>query len=128
MKLSLLTGHASVCNATVGFESGDTGKRGCGTAALCTTTLVMHQVLPGGRYCISLSHSFSTHCRAMRNHMWHALSKVLRQSPDLIASLAGSLSGFFTDRNMWSIVAQLLTQITSPAATPDHLWQLMEAA
>ncbi|GFU52631.1 transposable element Tcb1 transposase [Trichonephila clavipes] len=29
---------------------------------------------------------------------------------------------------MWSIVAQRLTQITSPAATPDELWQRMEAA
>ncbi|GFX92400.1 transposable element Tcb1 transposase [Trichonephila clavipes] len=30
--------------------------------------------------------------------------------------------------NMWSMVAQRLTQITPPAATPDHLWQRMEAA
>ncbi|GFV41909.1 transposable element Tcb1 transposase [Trichonephila clavipes] len=30
--------------------------------------------------------------------------------------------------NMWSMVAQRLTQITSPAATPDQLWQRMEAA
>ncbi|UYV69455.1 hypothetical protein LAZ67_6003654 [Cordylochernes scorpioides] len=29
---------------------------------------------------------------------------------------------------MWSMVAQRLTQITSPAATPDQLWQRMEAA
>ncbi|GFT67653.1 transposable element Tcb1 transposase [Trichonephila clavipes] len=30
--------------------------------------------------------------------------------------------------NMWSMVAQRLTQISSPAATPDHLWQRVEAA
>ncbi|GFV85454.1 transposable element Tcb1 transposase [Trichonephila clavipes] len=30
--------------------------------------------------------------------------------------------------NMWSMVAQLLTQITPPAATPDQLWQRVEAA
>ncbi|GFW04810.1 transposable element Tcb1 transposase [Trichonephila clavipes] len=30
--------------------------------------------------------------------------------------------------NMWSMVAQRLTQITPPAATPDQLWQLVEAA
>ncbi|UYV63612.1 hypothetical protein LAZ67_2004968 [Cordylochernes scorpioides] len=30
--------------------------------------------------------------------------------------------------NMWSKVAQRLTQITSPAATPDQLWQRVEAA
>ncbi|GFW51767.1 transposable element Tcb1 transposase [Trichonephila clavipes] len=30
--------------------------------------------------------------------------------------------------NMWSMVAQRLTQITHPAATPDELWQRVEAA
>ncbi|GFX80618.1 transposable element Tcb1 transposase [Trichonephila clavipes] len=30
--------------------------------------------------------------------------------------------------NMWSTVAQRLTQITLPAATPDQLWQRVEAA
>ncbi|GFW91213.1 hypothetical protein TNCV_3301891 [Trichonephila clavipes] len=29
---------------------------------------------------------------------------------------------------MWSMVAQCLTQITPPAATPDQLWQRVEAA
>ncbi|GFU77902.1 HTH_38 domain-containing protein [Trichonephila clavipes] len=46
MKLSILTCHVSVCNTTmVGFDSGDTAKRGFCTAALCTTTLVLHRVL-----------------------------------------------------------------------------------
>ncbi|GFT75442.1 transposable element Tcb1 transposase [Trichonephila clavipes] len=30
--------------------------------------------------------------------------------------------------NMWSIVAQRLTQITPPDATPDQLWQCVETA
>ncbi|GFV80729.1 transposable element Tcb1 transposase [Trichonephila clavipes] len=30
--------------------------------------------------------------------------------------------------NMWSMVAQRLTQVTPPAATPDQLWQRVEAA
>ncbi|GFV50711.1 transposable element Tcb1 transposase [Trichonephila clavipes] len=30
--------------------------------------------------------------------------------------------------NMWSMVAQRLSQITPPAATPDQLWQRVEAA
>ncbi|GFX02273.1 transposable element Tcb1 transposase [Trichonephila clavipes] len=30
--------------------------------------------------------------------------------------------------NMWSMVAQRLTQITTLAATPDQLWQRVEAA
>ncbi|GFW97863.1 transposable element Tcb1 transposase [Trichonephila clavipes] len=29
--------------------------------------------------------------------------------------------------NMWSMVAKRLTQITPPAATPDQLWQRVEA-
>ncbi|GFT98792.1 transposable element Tcb1 transposase [Trichonephila clavipes] len=31
-------------------------------------------------------------------------------------------------QNMWSTVAQRLTQITPPAATPDQRWQRVEAA
>ncbi|GFU98972.1 transposable element Tcb1 transposase [Trichonephila clavipes] len=58
----------------------------------------------------------------------HYISEVLRQSPVLIASLASSLSGSFADRNMWSMVDQRLPQITPPAATPDQLWQRVEAA
>ncbi|GFX81990.1 transposable element Tcb1 transposase [Trichonephila clavipes] len=30
--------------------------------------------------------------------------------------------------NIWSMVAQRLTQITPPASTPDQLWQRVEAA
>ncbi|GFY19601.1 transposable element Tcb1 transposase [Trichonephila clavipes] len=30
--------------------------------------------------------------------------------------------------NMWSMVAQLLTQITPPAETPDQLWQRVEGS
>ncbi|GFS92583.1 transposable element Tcb1 transposase [Trichonephila clavipes] len=30
--------------------------------------------------------------------------------------------------NMWSMFAQRLTQFTHPAATPDQLWQRVEAA
>ncbi|GFT38634.1 transposable element Tcb1 transposase [Trichonephila clavipes] len=33
-----------------------------------------------------------------------------------------------TSRNMWSMVAQPLNQITPPAAPPDQLWQRVEAA
>ncbi|GFV29849.1 transposable element Tcb1 transposase [Trichonephila clavipes] len=62
------------------------------------------------------------------DHTWHALSK----GSSLITRL-----NCFSDRlalnvspieNMWSMVAQRLTQITPPAATPDQLWQRVEAA
>ncbi|GFV95710.1 transposable element Tcb1 transposase [Trichonephila clavipes] len=33
-----------------------------------------------------------------------------------------------TIKNMWSMVAQRLSQITPPAAAPDQLWQRVEAA
>ncbi|GFU94755.1 transposable element Tcb1 transposase [Trichonephila clavipes] len=33
---------------------------------------------------------------------------------------------FLTIENMWSMVAQRLTQITPPAATPDQFWQRVE--
>ncbi|GFT24698.1 transposable element Tcb1 transposase [Trichonephila clavipes] len=41
----------------------------------------------------------------------------LARSPDLLPI-----------QNMWSMIAQRLTQITPPAATPDQLWQRVEAA
>ncbi|GFT58101.1 transposable element Tcb1 transposase [Trichonephila clavipes] len=31
-------------------------------------------------------------------------------------------------KNMWSMVAQRLTHVTPPAATPDQLWQRVETA
>ncbi|GFV54292.1 HTH_Tnp_Tc3_2 domain-containing protein [Trichonephila clavipes] len=42
--------------------------------------------------------------------------------------MAGTLSGSFADRKHVVMVAQRLTQITPPAATPDQLWQRVEAA
>ncbi|GFX66342.1 transposable element Tcb1 transposase [Trichonephila clavipes] len=46
----------------------------------------------------------------MHDHTWHAL-------PDSSPI-----------ENTWSMVAQRLTKITPPAATPDQLWQRVEAA
>ncbi|GFV29240.1 transposable element Tcb1 transposase [Trichonephila clavipes] len=94
----------------VGFESGDTDERGCWTAALCTTTLVLHRVL---WYGVVLDITL-------------ALSFIL---PDLIASPWSARSSDISPiENMWSMVAQRLTQITPPAATPDQLWKRVEAA
>ncbi|GFX53201.1 transposable element Tcb1 transposase [Trichonephila clavipes] len=64
--------------------------------------------------------------RIMRDHTWHALFKgsasitrlnCFPGSPDLSPI-----------ENMWSMVIQRLTQITPLAATPDQLWQRVEAA
>ncbi|GFW52194.1 transposable element Tcb1 transposase [Trichonephila clavipes] len=106
MKLSLLTSHASVCNTTlVGFESGYTVERGCFTAALCTSTLALHRVL-----------------WIMRDHTWHASSKG-SLSIELLPWPAHS-PDLSPIKNMWFMVAQRLTQITPPAATPDQLWNV----
>ncbi|GFY05426.1 transposable element Tc1 transposase [Trichonephila clavipes] len=61
-------------------------------------------------------HSSSTYCRFFVNHQIELLPWPAR-SPNLSPI-----------ENMWSMVAQRLTQITSPAATPDQLWQHVEAA
>ncbi|GFX97462.1 transposable element Tcb1 transposase [Trichonephila clavipes] len=50
------------------------------------------------------------------NHQFELLPWLAR-SPDLSPI-----------ENMWSMVAQRLTQITPSAATPDQLWQRVEAA
>ncbi|GFV60310.1 hypothetical protein TNCV_3469461 [Trichonephila clavipes] len=64
--------------------------------------------------------------RIMRDYTCHVLSKgsssitrlnFFPGSPDL--SLI---------ENMWSMVAQQMTQITPPAATPEQLWQPVESA
>ncbi|GFY24446.1 transposable element Tcb1 transposase [Trichonephila clavipes] len=65
----------------------------------------------------------------MRDHTWHALSKGsssitrLNYFPGRLA-----LRDLSPIENMDSMVAQQLTQITPPAATPDQLWQRVEAA
>ncbi|GFX18629.1 transposable element Tcb1 transposase [Trichonephila clavipes] len=57
------------------------------------------------------------HCpKVLRNHQIELLPWWAR-SPNLSPI-----------ENMWSMVAQRLTQNTPPAATPDQLWQSVEAA
>ncbi|GFV06601.1 transposable element Tcb1 transposase [Trichonephila clavipes] len=156
MKLSLLTSHASICNTTmVGFESGDTVERGCLTAAICTTTLVLHRILWYRVVLdITLTQSSSTHCQ-------YYISEVLE--PIVLSYLQGLVTFIFQQdnartpvvrlaqrffvnhqiqllplaahspdlspiENMWCMVAERLTQITLPAATPNQLRQCVEAA
>ncbi|GFX28669.1 transposable element Tcb1 transposase [Trichonephila clavipes] len=53
----------------------------------------------------------------MHHHTGPAPGIMPARSPDLSPK-----------ENMWSMVAQRLTQITPPAATPNQLWQRVEAA
>ncbi|GFX69914.1 uncharacterized protein TNCV_2078941 [Trichonephila clavipes] len=66
--------------------------------------------------------------RIIRDHTRHALSKC-SSSITRLNCFPGrlTLQIFHRLENMWSMVAQLLTQNTPPAATPDLLWQRVEA-
>ncbi|GFW79604.1 transposable element Tcb1 transposase [Trichonephila clavipes] len=110
-----LTSHASVCNtAMVGFESEDTLERES------PSTLVLHRVL--------WAWSQPYFNRIMRYHTWHALSTgfFVNHQIELLPWPARS-PDLSPIENMWSMVAQRLTQITPPAATTDQLWQRVEA-
>ncbi|GFW65144.1 transposable element Tcb1 transposase [Trichonephila clavipes] len=118
MTLSLLTNHTSLCNTTtVRFESGDTVERGCSTAALCgpepdimgVATAIFQQDNDRPHVACIVQGFFV-------NHQIELLPWLAR-SPDLSPI-----------ENMWSMVAQRLTQITPSAAPPDQLWQRVEAA
>ncbi|UYV76612.1 hypothetical protein LAZ67_14001462 [Cordylochernes scorpioides] len=107
---------------------------------------------------ISLSHSSITHCRYFKQptlHLrgvgancpfLHGLPIALFQQDNARPHVPRIVLRFFVNRqiqlllwparspellpieNMWSMVAQRLTHITYPAATPDQLWQRVEAA
>ncbi|GFS58816.1 transposable element Tcb1 transposase [Trichonephila clavipes] len=119
IKLSLLTSHASVCSTTmVRFESGNTVERGCRTAVLCTATLVLYRGLATAIF--QQDNSRPQVIRIVQKFFvihqiellpWTAHSPDLSQIEDI-----------------WSMVAQRVTPITPPAATPDKLWQHVEAA
>ncbi|GFX83788.1 hypothetical protein TNCV_350521 [Trichonephila clavipes] len=65
----------------------------------------------------------------MRDHSWHAFSKGSSSITGLNC-FPGWLAFRIFRRcvSMWSMVVQRLTQITHPAATPEQLWQRVEAA
>ncbi|GFU58439.1 transposable element Tcb1 transposase [Trichonephila clavipes] len=91
-----------------------------------------------GWYWISLSHSSNTHCRAwpqpyfnriMCDHTGHSLSKGTSSITSLNCFPWPARSPDLSPiENMWYMVVRRLTQITPPAATPDQLWQRVEAA
>ncbi|GFW80528.1 transposable element Tcb1 transposase [Trichonephila clavipes] len=126
MKLSLLTSHACVCNTTmVGFESGDTVLNSC----------VMH-LHTGPAPGIMAWGGIGYHSRAPLVRIAATLNSQRYISealePVVLPYLQGLATAIFQQdnpiENMLSMVAQRLTQITLPAATPDQLWQRMEAA
>ncbi|GFW85328.1 transposable element Tcb1 transposase [Trichonephila clavipes] len=63
-----------------------------------------------------------------RSHMARIVQRFFVNHRIELLFWTSSLSGSFADRNMWSMVAQRMTQITPPTDTPDQLWQRMGAA
>ncbi|GFW50997.1 transposable element Tcb1 transposase [Trichonephila clavipes] len=129
MKLSLLTSHASVCNTTmggIGYPSRTPLVRIAGILnSQCYISEVLEPVvlpyLQGLATAIFQQDNARPHMvrivqRFFVNHQFELLPWLVR-SPD-----------FLPIENMWSMVAERLTQITPPAATPDQLWQRVEAA
>ncbi|GFS85940.1 transposable element Tcb1 transposase [Trichonephila clavipes] len=68
-----------------------------------------------------------THLSATQRWSDLSLEKPRRENAELLPWPARS-PDLSPIENMWSMVAQRLTQITPPAATPDQLWQRVEAA
>ncbi|KFM62927.1 Transposable element Tcb1 transposase, partial [Stegodyphus mimosarum] len=111
-----------------------------------------------GRYWISFSHSCSMYHRYFKQHYisevlepvvlpyLQGLPTAIFQQDNARPHVACIVQGFLINRqiellpwlarspdlspieNMWSMIAERLTQITSQAATPDQLWQRVEAA
>ncbi|GFW92375.1 transposable element Tcb1 transposase [Trichonephila clavipes] len=89
-----------------------------------TTTLVLHSVL-----WVWPQSYFN---RIIRDHTWfQRLSKycpkVLRYHQTELLPLSARSPDLPPIENMWSMVAQRLTQITPPAVTTNQLWQHIEA-
>ncbi|GFT82564.1 transposable element Tcb1 transposase [Trichonephila clavipes] len=89
-------------------------------------------------YWISLSHSSSTHCRALATaifyqdnvqpHVTRIVQRSLVNHQIQLFPWPARSPDLSPIENMWSMVAQRLTQIIPPAVTPDQLWQRVEAA
>ncbi|GFU05861.1 transposable element Tcb1 transposase [Trichonephila clavipes] len=126
MKLSLVTSHASVCNTTmVGFDSGDTVERGCLTAALCTATLVLHRpalYLRGVGAIRSVVLIFRAWQQPYifqqdnaRPHVARIVQRFFVNHQIELLSWPARFPDLSPIENMWSMVAQRLTQITPPS-------------
>ncbi|GFX39284.1 transposable element Tcb1 transposase [Trichonephila clavipes] len=65
----------------------------------------------------------------MRDHIWHSLivQRFFVNHQIELLPLPARSPDLSPIENMWSMVTQRLTQITPPAATPDQLWQRVEA-
>ncbi|GFU75036.1 transposable element Tcb1 transposase [Trichonephila clavipes] len=148
MRLFLLTSHASVCNTTmVGFESGDTVERMLNSCVMHRHTGLAPGIMVWG----GIGYHSRTHlvCIAgtlnSQRYIFEVLDPVVRpylqglatnifQQNNARQHVARIVQRFFfnpqyellpwparSPENMWSMVDQRLTQIISPAATPDQL-------
>ncbi|GFW24012.1 transposable element Tcb1 transposase [Trichonephila clavipes] len=122
MKLSLLTNHVSICNTTmVGFESGDT----VGERILNSCVMHRHTAPPPGIMGLTTAIFQQDNAQPYmaRIVQWFFVNHQIELLP--CPARSKDLSPI---ENMWSMFDQQLTQITPPAATPDQLWQRVEAS
>ncbi|GFY22144.1 transposable element Tcb1 transposase [Trichonephila clavipes] len=68
------------------------------------------------------------HQDSVRPHVERIVQKFFVNHQIGLLSWPARSPDFSPIENMWSFIAQLLTQITPPAATPDQLWQRVEAS
>ncbi|GFT64870.1 transposable element Tcb1 transposase [Trichonephila clavipes] len=158
MKLSLLTSHASLCNTTSDSSLETPWREDTEQLRYAPQHWSCTEYYGMGWYWISLSHSSSTHCWYFKQPEWYiseVLEPVVLpyiqglaifQQDNARPHVARIFQRFFINHqiellpwldrspdlspieNKWSMVAQRLTQIIPPAATPDQLWKHVEAA
>ncbi|KFM60309.1 Transposable element Tcb1 transposase, partial [Stegodyphus mimosarum] len=155
-KLSLLTSHASVWNTTmVGFESGS-GERMLNSCVTHRHTGPASGIMVWGYHSRTLLVRIAGTLNSQRYisvvlepvvlPYLQGLPTAIFQQDNARPHVARIVQGFFVNRqiellpwparfpdlspieNMWSMVSERLTQITSQAVTPDQLYQRVEAA
>ncbi|GFY07846.1 HTH_Tnp_Tc3_2 domain-containing protein [Trichonephila clavipes] len=74
------------------------------------------------------SRTVPQHIVSVTHHSVSARTIRCRLQQSVLSTRRPLLGLPLTQRHMWSMVAQRLTQITPPTASPEQLWQRVEAA
>ncbi|GFX17046.1 transposable element Tc1 transposase [Trichonephila clavipes] len=156
MKLSLLTSHASVCNTTIVGYCGERMQNRCvmhrhtgpASGIMVWGGIGYHSRTPLVRIADTLNSQryISKMLEPVVLPYLQGLAKAIFQQDNPRPDVAYIVQRFFVNQqiellpwpahspnlspieNMWSMVAERLTQITPPAATADQLWQRVKSA